>query len=572
MKNNYTREYYPPHTNILSTFKTKTYNNYIRAIDEFVDNSIDAILRSKKRNSKNDKFKIILLKRHNDLIVMDNGDGAIGDEIKDVVILGSSGTKKSGTEAAHGTFGAGATSAALYLTNSEQSCNLTAVSFRGNQASLAEFDLETLEGDTQPWGYNFCHNPEESEDFEKKLTLLKSFLDKPTVSGTAIFIKNGANLFPSSVHDAWCRIAKSIQVNYAKRFKDFSKMNLEIEFEFYSDGSKGIRKSEKAGFNSWTGALDSLNYSLSPGLITWYFGGPDYQYERFDICGLNCGIRMSQFIDYSDRDKNDPWAFGYMRKAPQGISFIRNGKRIECSTNKAWIFDGWKRSILVEVEYEGDHHPHIKVNQEKTAVIVSEQFESALKNIIHSKVTTAQNAMNDKKSQKTLNDAKVDHLREGVAHTFASERKSKTDPNKVLNVTPQTSRTNSQEKSKKSYIGKTDNVKAVTSSIRRILPEFKVIEDYASRYTPFTKTLDYSDTVPKTIICVNKAHPFTNSLMENNCIEELFTMASSMLLGPSTHGKTNEEIFDEIEKFGEMYSEITKAAQAAKKKKLKIVP
>ena len=572
MSNNYTREYHPPHTNILSTFKTKTYNSYVRAIDEFIDNSIDAILRANRRNNKNNKFKITLIKQNNDLIVIDNGDGVIGEEIKDVVILGSSGTKRSAIAGSHGTFGAGATSAALYLANSETSCNLTVVSFRDDKASLTAFDLESLLSDDEPWGYDFCHDPNHSPDFQEKLQFLKSSLGDSSTSGTAIFVKDGGNMFPNQhLHRAWEKISKSIQVNYAKRFKDFSEMKLEIEFEFYSDGSKGIRKSTKAGFNSWTCGMDALNYSINPTSVVWYHGGADHQYERHSVCGIDFGLRMSQFMEYRDRDKSDPWAHGYMTKSPQGIAFIRNGKRIECSTTKGWIFDGWKRSILVEIEYEGDHHPHIKVNQEKTEVLLSEEFEKGLAEIIHENVLTAQDANNARNTEKTLDDANIEHVRQGVGQVLSSERKSKTDSDTTLSSSkdlvegqPSTKRRN------ESYVGKTDNINISSSTRRTILPVFTVVEDYASRYTPFSKSVDISGPKPKTVITVNRAHPFSKSLIEAGCVEALFTMAAAMLIGPSAYDRSNDEIYLEIEKFGEMYSEISKASSEAKKNKLQI--
>ena len=52
-------------------------------------------------------------------------------------------------------------------------------------------------------------------------------------------------------------------------------------------------------------------------------------------------------------------------------------------------------------------------------------------------------------------------------------------------------------------------------------------------------------------------------------------MAAAMLIGPSAYDKTNEEIYSDIEKLGEMYAAIndasTKALAEAKRKKLQIV-
>ena len=572
MSENYTREYHPPHINVMQTFKRKTYGNYVKAIDELVDNAIDSILRSFRRDPNKKKYKIIFYKRDNDLIIMDNGCGAVGDDIKHVVVLGSSGTKKSGTVNAHGTYGAGATSAAIYLVASETSCNLTAVSFKGNQTSLAEFDLHALEQDPNPWGYGFSHDPSTCSKFQEKLDVLKSFFPKDN-SAMAIFIKDGCSLFPKDNRDTWNRIGNHTCINYSKRFRDLKEQGIDIEFEFWSSkGSRRKSKTNTAGFKSSQNLFDCLDYATKPDEVIWYMGAPNGQYEYYNILGIDVGMRMSHFPTWSSRSKSDNWSSGFNKKLPQGISFIRNGKRIETSTSKGWVHDPSKRAILLEVEYSGDHHPHLKVNQEKTEVLLSEEFDKEIKKIIKQHVTTAAAVNISKNNSETADKSVLEPLAQAAAETFSMPRKSKIDGSSVYSKVEEFEKKKESENEK--YVGQSGVVTRSTngSKTRNLnIPEFKIEDNHASRYTPWTESLDESVSPPRIVIKVNRAHPFVKTMLDLGAVKELFNVALTMLLGPGTEGKSKEEIYDDIENFGETYTAICKKTEEVMKKKLKSV-
>ena len=175
-----------------------------------------------------------------------------------------------------------------------------------------------------------------------------------------------------------------------------------------------------------------------------------------------------------------------------------------------------------------------------------------------------------------MEDSNIEHVREGIGQVLGSERKSKTDTDKTLSKSSDlTEGGNVTNKENESYVGKTDNIKVSSSKRKTILPKFLIEDSPGSRYTPFTKSVDLSGSKPQTVITVNKAHPFCSTLVEAGCLDALYTMAAAMLIGPSAYDKTNEEIYSDIEKLGEMYAAIndasTKALAEAKRKKLQIV-
>jgi hypothetical protein len=127
-----------------------------------------------------------------------------------------------------------------------------------------------------------------------------------------------------------------------------------------------------------------------------------------------------------------------------------------------------------------------------------------------------------------------------------------------------------QKKENESYVGKTGKLKMSSSSKKTIVPGLEIEDNHGSRYTPFYKRLDTTVSPPRSIIVANNRHPFSRKLIEAGLLEELFTTAASMLLGPATHGKGNDEIVTDVENFGEIYTAVTEASSEARKKNLKI--
>ena len=301
-------------------------------------------------------------------------------------------------------------------------------------------------------------------------------------------------------------------------------------------------------------------------------GAPNGQYEYYNILGIDVGMRMSHFPTWSSRSKSDNWSSGFNKKLPQGISFIRNGKRIETSTSKGWVHDPSKRAILLEVEYSGDHHPHLKVNQEKTEVLLSEEFDKEIKKIIKQHVTTAAAVNISKNNSETADKSVLEPLAQAAAETFSMPRKSKIDGSSVYSKVEEFEKKKESENEK--YVGQSGVVTRSTSGSKTRnlnIPEFKIEDNYASRYTPWTESLDESVSPPRIVIKVNRAHPFVKTMLDLGAVKELFNVALTMLLGPGTEGKSKEEIYDDIENFGETYTAICKKTEEVMKKKLKSV-
>ena len=175
-----------------------------------------------------------------------------------------------------------------------------------------------------------------------------------------------------------------------------------------------------------------------------------------------------------------------------------------------------------------------------------------------------------KKNVNQIEQAELTHIEQGVASTFSNARRSRSEQGKTI-PKARDFETKDTSSRKESYVGRTGEInKSTSSDIRNSnLPKFEIINAPESRYTPWSKTIDTSGSSPRMVIQVNRAHKFVANLLDAKppLVAEVFTTASAWLLGSSCHGKTDEEIFNEIQQFGETYVEIVANTELSKKRK-----
>lgn len=539
-----------PSIALLKTYANKKYPTIYAALEEYIDNSLDAIERAYFNATEEEIVGNIRISLSGDkILVADNAEGMNEEQLQTALTLGDSGTDKSGHDKTLGTFGCGASSAASTIGETLNFLTKTT----GGELLFGAFDPKYIEKQGQ-WAYPLRRATNlELEEFN-------SIVGEDTESGT-IAIVNGLAQPPKKKSSFYDTLKKKILTRYSHRFLSLKEAGKEVHFDFIGGDTRNFEATENI--------VDVLCDEVqSKTKFFDGFGGPNNEVSWKKVLGFDIGVRASFTKDYDqqldtkhDKDNNSAtnnyWGYGIHANQKQGIYFYRNGKLLETRTGEPlWRYHGSIRGLLVEIHITDEmiDNKLVKIAQEKTSVVLNDTLITELQKLFKPIVSLVR-SNNEKTSNGKIEltdeqeKQKAENTIEGISRALKSQRKKSEamqNPSQIRGIIDQvTTRQNSK------YVGSGEKVEVSTSKNKQSDFGYKWVNELRSKATPFwieylsPESEDGKLSTAKTIV-LNEAHPLMKELKDEGQTRFALIFAASTAYGMDKDSDFSTEKFEEI--------------------------
>ena len=521
-----------PSIHLLKTYENKKYTNIYAALEEYIDNSLDAIERGFSKETEQETLPTITFSLEEDsVIVADNSTGMDEEQLKTALRLGDSGTGKSGIENSLGVFGCGASSAALTIGKSLVFLTKTETSDLLYGAVDPEYILSQ-----GAWVYPLRPATEpERADFAK-------FTGEESTSGTVAIVR-GLTEPPKKKSSFYDTLKKKILTRYSHRFLGLQNSEREVYFNFIGGDSRNFKATDRV--------VDVLcDEDQTKTSFFKNFGGPNNEVVQTSVLGCEVGVRASFTKDYDthlekkhNKSKTENyWGYGINANQKQGIYFYRNGKLLETrSGNPIWKYHGALRGLLVEIHITDEmiDNKLAQIAQEKTSVVLSEKLTEKLEQLFQPIVAMVRSIRSSESNSKVeLTDEqekqKAENTVEGISKALKSQRKKPQSAEKLSPLKGIIEQVTAREN--KNYVGSGDKVEASTSKKKQSEFDYRWVNELRSKTTPFwieylnPESDDGILSTAKTII-LNEAHPLMKELKEASMTHIAIIFAVSTAYG-----------------------------------------
>ena len=432
-----------PSIHLLKTYENKKYPNIYAALEEYIDNCFDAFERVYFEETKFLKPPTITFSLGGDSIVIgDNASGMDQEQLKTALRLGDSGTDKFGLQDSLGMFGCGASSAALTVGESLEFLTKT----KEGDLLYGALDPDYIQKHGN-WAYPL------RQGSEAEGVVFENILGTDTESGTVASVRGLAEA-PKNRTNFYSTLKTKIRTRYSHKFMNLKQQGREVSFKFL--------KGDSRNFNATENVVDVLcDEDASKTKFFKNFGGPNCDVSWINVFGCQVGVRASFTESYdahlsNKREKGTSenyWGYGINVNQKQGIYFYRNGKLLETrSGDPIWKYHGALRGLLVEIHITEDliEKGLVKIAQEKTSVILSEELKKEMKRIFQP-ITTKVRGLRESESSQSVHltdeqeKQKAAATVEGIGRALKTKRKETkgSDSSSSLSeVIKQTSRKN----------------------------------------------------------------------------------------------------------------------------------
>lgn len=534
-----------PSIGLLKTYKNKKYPNIYAALEEYIDNSLDAIERDFFKEAEQETLPTITFSLEEDsVIVADNSTGMDEEQLKTALRLGDSGTGKSGIENSLGVFGCGASSAALTIGESLVFLTKTETS----DLLYGALDPEYIQ-DQGAWVYPLRPATEsERSDFAK-------FVGEESTSGTVAIVR-GLTESPKKRGSFYDTLKKKILTRYSHRFLGLQNSEKEVYFNFIGGDSRNFKATDRV--------VDVLcDEDQTKTSFFKNFGGPNNEVAQTSVLGCEVGVRASFTKDYDtllegkhNKSKSENyWGYGVNVNNKQGIYFYRNGKLLETrSGDPIWKYHGSLRGLLVEIHITDEmiENKLAQIAQEKTSVVLSEKLTAKLKQLFQPIVSMVRSTRDSESNSKIeLTDEqekqKAENTVEGISKALKSQRKKAKSAENLTSLKGIIDQVTTRENS--SYVGSGDKISPSVSKKKQSDFDYRWVNEVRSKTTPFW--IEYSS--PESddgklstakIIVLNEAHPLMRELKGAGMTHVAIIFAVSTAYGMSKESDFSTEEFE----------------------------
>ena len=531
----------------------RTGYDYIQAIFEIFDNSLDAIrvVYEKSLNEFQDGAIRVHWDYDKDLMVIcDNGCGMSPKDIPSALIAGSS--KKAGAFKVTGVFGVGLKKAAMSLANELEIISRTS---KDRKFHSVKFGPDILEANGE-WGVHLTKTSKHT------LEEMKDYL--PESHGTVILLRNlNKEIMP--VTDNKKRDVRTFREKISSTLKIGTRhiVHKDSQLDCYLPLSIKVQTVDLDLGSDRTKLFDPLVCENGFNDTKFYVGGPNGQFQHVSAAdgSFSCLMRCSHTKAVKNRENSDLGA-GITGSYKKAVRWIRSGREICIDRNSTLLETKDLADFYVEIVISddgiSDSSPY-RVDSAKKSMTVSAEASDFLHAYLKDFIKASKTKHEEKKVSNTTEE-KRDLVSKAMTVSHKTQR-NKTSGEKVLDINKNKKDVSEKiKKINKTYIGQSGNKTTIQTEDKfgiKSAFEFVVVEDEYADWA-FRESDPDEDNPRATKILLNKCHSWVSYCLrkEENALQ-LHVVAGGFICAFRDHG----DVADRIKAYSEELKSITEAAE-----------
>ena len=451
----------------------RTGYDYIQAIFEIFDNSLDAIrvVYEKSLNEFQDGAIRVHWDYDKDLMVIcDNGCGMSPKDIPSALIAGSS--KKAGAFKVTGVFGVGLKKAAMSLANELEIISRTS---KDRKFHSVKFGPDILEANGE-WGVHLTKTSKHT------LEEMKDYL--PESHGTVILLRNlNKEIMP--VTDNKKRDVRTFREKISSTLKIGTRhiVHKDSQLDCYLPLSIKVQTVDLDLGSDRTKLFDPLVCENGFNDTKFYVGGPNGQFQHVSAAdgSFSCLMRCSHTKAVKNRENSDLGA-GITGSYKKAVRWIRSGREICIDRNSTLLETKDLADFYVEIVISddgiSDSSPY-RVDSAKKSMTVSAEASDFLHAYLKDFIKASKTKHEEKKVSNTTEE-KRDLVSKAMTVSHKTQR-NKTSGEKVLDINKNKKDVSEKiKKINKTYIGQSGNKTTIQTEDKfgiKSAFEFVVVED-----------------------------------------------------------------------------------------------